>query len=67
MQVEGHHGGCLQLPMATGEWVSNRYPTFPPLLHRPAKAGLIRDGPMLLHGGVGKGLFRWRMGMHPIS
>ena len=41
MQVEGHHGVCLQILVATGARVSNAYPTFPLVGHSPAKVGLM--------------------------
>ena len=41
MQVEGHHGRTSVLLMATGEWVSNTYPTCPVLEDSLPKGKLI--------------------------
>ena len=43
MQVEGHQGNSLLLPLATGARVSNAYPTYPAVRDSPAKVGLIPD------------------------
>ena len=67
MQVEGHHGGQQCLRVATGEWVSNEYPTWPILGHSPAKAGLMPDAAVDPHGCTVKGAIRYGMGMRPIS
>ena len=56
MQVEGQHVGCLQPMMATGARVSNAYPTCPVLMDSLAKARVIHDVVMFLHGNMTKGL-----------
>ena len=67
MQVEGHHDGQQCLWVATGEWVSNEYPTWPILGYSPAKAGLMPDAAVFPHGQTVKGINWYGMGMHPIS
>ena len=66
MQVEGQHGASLLALMATGGWVSNAYPTWPPLRDSPSKEGLIPDVPVSPHGVMGKGFGRKGMGMRSI-
>ena len=67
MQVEGQHGTGLPVLVATGEWVSNEYPTWPILGYSPAKAGLMPDAAVYPHGLTVKGVIWYGMGMHPIS
>ena len=67
MQVEGHHVRQQCIWVATGEWVSNEYPTWPILGHSPAKAGLMPDAAYLPHGNYVKGINWHGMGMRPIS
>ena len=43
MQVEGHRGRSLLRPPATGEWVSNAYPTCAPARDSLPKGRLIPD------------------------
>ena len=50
MQVGGQHEVQQCIWVATGEWVSNEYPTCPVLRDSPAKAGLIPDGAYVPHG-----------------
>ena len=43
MQVEGHRASDLSDVPATGEWVSNAYPTCPPARDSLPKGRLIPD------------------------
>ena len=52
MQVEGQHGSSLLLLVATGEWVSNAYPTCRVPGDSPWKRGLRPDGVVLPHDGA---------------
>ena len=56
MQVEGQHEVSLLTLMATGARVSNAYPTCPVLLDSLAKARVIHDVVIVLHGMMTKGL-----------
>ena len=66
MQVEGHQGTSLLVPLATGARVSNTYPTCPKPGDSPLKGGLIPD---FSCSGIGmrRKIHRYGMGMRPIS
>ena len=56
MQVEGQHERTSVFLMATGEWVSNTYPTCPLHEDSPPKGELILDVVHLPHDGCTKDL-----------
>ncbi len=65
MQVEGHQGISLLMPLATGARVSNTYPTCLQLRDSLSKERLIPDSMYFPHGLYIKG-FRLKMGMRSI-
>ena len=67
MQVEGQHAALSGVVMATGARVSNAYPTCPVPGHSPSKDGLMPYVLRNVHAVRSKGIFRYGMGMRPIS
>ena len=53
--------------VGSGARVSNAYAIYLTQENSPGKLGLMLHGPALLHGSVGKDLFRCKMSVRTIS